>query len=200
MARKPADQLSPAYARRLARAEAKGLTRQQARGHRQGEHIVRKLGGARVLSPTQKRDAERLAAAVRGKRGAVRAAAAAEEARKARNRERARERHRRQVEHERWSGVLTDKDKRYARMIGRRWSNKIGLEPDAAAIRGVERMGRIGPERFRAWVKQNRAMFRQYREEVEEGSYASRGIGFLELLAAPDNEQDVSWYFYHSYT
>ena len=119
MARKPADQLSAAYARRLARAEAKGLTRQQARGHRQGEHIVRKLGGAKALTPTQKRDAERLAAAVRGKRGAARAAAAAEEARKARNRERARERHRRQVEHERWSGVLTDKDKRYARSIGR---------------------------------------------------------------------------------
>jgi hypothetical protein len=42
MARKPRKQWSKAYAKRIARAEAKGLSRQAARGHKQREHISRK--------------------------------------------------------------------------------------------------------------------------------------------------------------
>jgi hypothetical protein len=34
--------LSPAYAQRIARAQAKGKTLQEARGHRAGEHVTRK--------------------------------------------------------------------------------------------------------------------------------------------------------------
>lgn len=198
MARKPVSELSPAYARRLARAEAQGKSRQQARGHRQGEHIIRHMGGAKALSPVQKRDAERLAAAVKGKRGPARAAAAADEARKARRRERDRERHRRQVEHERWSGVLTTKDKRYARTIGRTFSGKLNLPSDEAAARGVERMQRIGPERFRAWVKHNRAMHRQYIQAIHNGTYESAGEELLDNLMADDAEPESAWYFYHS--
>lgn len=41
MAHKPLDQLSPAYRRRIERAEAKGLTRQAARGHKPREHVRR---------------------------------------------------------------------------------------------------------------------------------------------------------------
>jgi hypothetical protein len=44
MARKPRSQWSPAYRRRMESAEARGLTRQQARGHRPHEHVTRKAG------------------------------------------------------------------------------------------------------------------------------------------------------------
>lgn len=43
MARKPLDQLSPAYRRRVEKAEAQGKSRQQARGHKQAEHKSRAL-------------------------------------------------------------------------------------------------------------------------------------------------------------
>lgn len=42
MAVKPRDQWSEAYRRRIERAEAAGKTRQQARGHKEKEHIARK--------------------------------------------------------------------------------------------------------------------------------------------------------------
>ena len=42
MAKKPKSELSEAYRRRIERAEAKGLSRQAARGHKAGEHITRK--------------------------------------------------------------------------------------------------------------------------------------------------------------
>lgn len=206
MARKPPGDLSLAYARRLARAEAAGKSRQAARGHRAGEHIIRRAGGARKLSPDQVKDAERLARAVKGKRGAERAAIAVNEARLAKRREAARERHREQVAREKWNGVLTDKDKRYARHIGRAWRFKMTPEgqpvipADDAARRGLERMQRIGPDFFRAAVKRNRAMYREYKEEIDSGQYESRGGGLLELLAEEEKERDVVWYFYHSYS
>lgn len=200
MARKPPEQLSAAYARRLARAAAQGKTRQEARGHRAGEHVVRKQGGARALTPVQRRDAERLAAAVKGKRGEARAAAAAEEARLAKRRERDRQRHAGQREREQWTGQLTDKDKRYARRIGRAWHSKLGLEPREAGEAGVARMGRIGPERFRYWVKHNRAAYRQYIKEVNEGTYESRGEALLEMWAEEDGEPITMWLYYHSYS
>jgi hypothetical protein len=42
MPQKSLEQLSPAYRRRLERNLAKGLTRQQARGHKEREHLIRK--------------------------------------------------------------------------------------------------------------------------------------------------------------
>ena len=41
MARKPPDQLSAAYRRRIERAEARGVSRQAARGHKPREHVAR---------------------------------------------------------------------------------------------------------------------------------------------------------------
>ena len=50
MARKPRSEWSPAYRVRMDRAAAQGKTRQQARGHKAGEHIQRKEAqGARPL-------------------------------------------------------------------------------------------------------------------------------------------------------
>jgi len=112
MARKPVSELSPAYARRLARAEAAGKSRQAARGHKAGEHIVRRLGGAKALTAHQRQDAERLAAAIRGKRGAARQAEAERQGRLAKRRQRDRERHEREKQRERWTGQLTGKDRR----------------------------------------------------------------------------------------
>jgi hypothetical protein len=52
MARKPRSQWSPAYRKRIERAEAKGQSRQAARGHKGGrEHIARKA--AKGLTPSQ---------------------------------------------------------------------------------------------------------------------------------------------------
>jgi len=41
VAKKPLSDLSAAYRRRIERAEAKGLSRQQARGHKAKEHVFR---------------------------------------------------------------------------------------------------------------------------------------------------------------
>lgn len=198
MARKPASELSPAYARRLARAEAAGKSRQQARGHRTGEHIVRRAGGARKLSPDQVKDAERLARAVKGKRGAERAAIAANEARLAKRRQAARERHGREVAREKWNGVLTGKDRRYAADQGRHRATLLGLGPKAAAERGIERMQRIGPERFRGAIRHQRVMHRQYLAEVAAGIYESRGEEMLDILAEKEEETNTIWFYYHS--
>lgn len=200
MAKKPASELSPAYAKRLARAEAKGKTRQQARGHRAGEHVIRARGGARALSSTDIYDAQRLAAAVKGKRGAARAAAAAEAERLATNRRRRRETHERQKVREKWSGVLTTKDKTYARKIGRAWHVKLGVSVEEAARKGLERMERIGPEVFRGAVKRNRAAYRQYVKQVDDGEYESLGEGLLDLWAQEEDEPSTLWYYYHSYS
>jgi hypothetical protein len=51
MAKKPRKQWSKAYAKRIARAEAKGLSRQAARGHKAREHVSRKE--AKGLTPSQ---------------------------------------------------------------------------------------------------------------------------------------------------
>lgn len=200
MARKPAADLSPAYARRLARAEAQGKSRQAARGHRAGEHVVRRLGGAKALTASQRQDAERLAAAVKGKRGAARRAEAERQARLAKRRERAREKHERQVAREKWNGVLTDKDKRYARTIGRAWHVKLNVEPADGARMGVTRMERLGPAVFRDAVKRNRAAYRQYRREIEDGTYESRGEELLDLWGKEEDETTTLWYYYHTYS
>ena len=50
MARKPRSQWSPEYRRRMERGEARGLSRQAARGHRGGEHIERKAAAGLTAS------------------------------------------------------------------------------------------------------------------------------------------------------
>lgn len=42
MARKPRSEWSPSYRRRIERAEARGLSRQAARGHKPREHVARR--------------------------------------------------------------------------------------------------------------------------------------------------------------
>jgi capsid protein len=42
MAQKPRSQWSEAYRKRIERAEARGLSRQQARGHKAKEHVIRR--------------------------------------------------------------------------------------------------------------------------------------------------------------
>jgi hypothetical protein len=59
MARKPRSQWSPAYAKRMESAEGRGLTRQQARGHRAAEHIQRKEG--KGLAPSLSARVDRFA-------------------------------------------------------------------------------------------------------------------------------------------
>lgn len=46
---KPRDQWSQEYRKRVERAEAKGLTRQQARGHKPKENVTRKVNKTRVI-------------------------------------------------------------------------------------------------------------------------------------------------------
>jgi hypothetical protein len=68
MARKPPSQWSPAYARRMESAAARGLTRQQARGHGAAEHISRKA--AKGLTPSQSAQVGKFAREQAGRRGA----------------------------------------------------------------------------------------------------------------------------------
>lgn len=53
MARKPLDSLSPAYRKRIERAEAEGFTRQAARGHKAREHVYRREREKRELGITR---------------------------------------------------------------------------------------------------------------------------------------------------
>lgn len=56
-----------------------------------------------------------------------------------------------------------------------------------------------GYERFRGFRTYERELRKQYVSEIEEGSYASRGMGWLIAEAAGRDiaEKDVGWLFYH---
>lgn len=167
MARKAPADLSPAYAKRLARGEAQGKTRQEARGHKAGEHIIRRRGGAKALTAAQIKRIETAA---------------------------------KQKARYKSTGLLSDKDKRYARLTGRKWAEKLQMPPADGAQRGLERMQRFGAAKFRAAVILNRKMYREYLREIEEGSYESRGEELLDILAFEDAEPDTRWYYYHTYS
>jgi hypothetical protein len=125
------------YAGRIARALAKGKTRQQARGHRAGEAAERR-------------------------------------------------------EREREEFGLSSSEVRSIRAWCERFNNKG---------RDVEDVIDEAKSKGYAWFQHYRetwnAARRTYVREQKAGTYASRGIGYLEMLAAETDVEDVSWVYYH---
>lgn len=68
MARKPRSQWSPAYAKRMASAERRGLVGPAKRGHKTAEHISRKAG--KGLAPSQSAQIGKFAREQAHRRGA----------------------------------------------------------------------------------------------------------------------------------
>lgn len=54
-----------------------------------------------------------------------------------------------------------------------------------------------GYEAFTQWRKTWDAARRTYLQELEDGSYASRGEVYLEFLSVESGRSDVSWLYYH---
>lgn len=129
--------LSPAYAKRIASAMARGKTRQQARGHRPGEAAAR-------------REREREEFGLSGS-----------EIRSIRS----------------WVGRYPNESREVEDII------------DQARESGYE------------WFKNYRDVWnrarRQYLREQAAGTYASRGLGYLEMLTAEADASDISWLYYH---
>lgn len=125
------------YARRIARATAKGKTRQQARGHREGEA-----------------------------------------------------RHRREREREEFG--LSSGEVAAIRRWGNRFKNE-GRDPE-----DVIEMAR---EKGYPWFQNYRDLWnaarRAYLREQKDGSYASKGLGYLEMLAGMAEVEDIAWLYYH---
>jgi len=125
------------YAARIARAVARGKTRQQARGHRPHEHIHR-------------------------------------------------------AEHEREEFGLSNSEVRSIRAFCARFSNEG---------RDVEDVIEAARENGYAWFVNYRNVWtaarRTYLREVAAGTYASRGLGYLEYLTAQAEAEDIAWLYYH---
>lgn len=138
MARKPLDQLSPAYRRRIERAEAQGKTRQQARGHRAQEHV-----------------------------------------------------HRREREKEELG--LTREQMRAIHRWCDRYPNERRDSDDVIA----EAIDQGGYDWFVNYRDVWNAARRAYLRSQVEGSYASKGEGYLQMLAELGRVPELSWMYYH---
>jgi len=68
----------------------------------------------------------------------------------------------------------------------------------SAKAAGVDRMMRMGPERFRAATRENEAAHRQYLRAIKNGTYESAGEGLPDMWAERDEEPITLWYYYHS--
>lgn len=133
--------LSPAYARRIANALARGKTRQQARGHKPGEARVR---------ATRERE-----------------------------------------EH-----GLSSYDERSIRNWVNRRSRQIH-DSDFDADEVIEYFREGGYETYIQYRDTWDHARRRYKAEQKDGSYASRGLGYLTQLTATAGVEDISWLYYH---
>lgn len=125
------------YARRIARGQAQGRTRQQARGHKAHEHIERR-------------------------------------------------------ERERAEFGLTNDEVRRIRGWCSRFKNEA-RDPEDVISEAREK----GYDWFRNYRDTWNAARRQYLRELHAGEWASRGEGYLQMLADTADVEDVSWLYYH---
>lgn len=135
------------YKRRLKSAEAKGKTRQQARGHQEAEHIVR---------------AEK------------------------------------EIENEGW----TKAQEKVVRAWYDRFYNEHDYPEDARVpYEDVETFVKEnGYQAYKVWRATWDAVRRNYLRELADGSYTSRGMGFLTELdenAGSPGAGDLTWLYYH---
>lgn len=100
-------------------------------------------------------------------------------------------------------GLTTAADRAYARAYGRRIAIYLGLDSDDAAAAGGKKLEQIGAANFRAMARRMNAERAAYKREVKAGTWISKGVGYLEAMAAefepgPDREPiSLGWYFYH---
>ena len=55
----------------------------------------------------------------------------------------------------------------------------------------------VGYDAFKQYRHTWEAARRQYKREVRNGSYASRGLGYLQMLADNAGVDELSWLYYH---
>lgn len=170
MAKRDPSSWSIAYAKRIARAEAKGITRQAARGHKTAEHVTRKVNRAereraqKALAEAQRKaHHEAQLAAKRQGRG----------------------------------DFLTPADKKYVRSLVPGIVARNGR--DAAEVRAelLDYANRVGMPHFRKHVAYVRAATKQYRSGLKNRDYASMGMSLLEYWQQDDGFPDLSFYYYH---
>jgi predicted Zn-dependent peptidase len=184
VAGKPREQWSETYRKRVERAEAKGLSRQAARGHvEKREHKIRAALKQPATSKARKlveRERER-AAKVRAK--------AAQKRQQAKVRAKLRTKSaRNQRKAPSWSGDLTKAQRAYARKFGRQAAYRANRDPDEMAEQALGYAMRVGPERFKAEVARQRKLVRDK---------APVGMNTLVSYVEDDGFPDVDWYFYH---
>lgn len=175
-AKKPWSELSDAYKARLARAgvgpNSTAQSRQRARGHRAGEHKIRRAGGAKKLvaegklAPAAKPQSKKSAAA---------------QAKKA--------------------PPLTAADIRYAKRLGAELAARGGGyqdDPEGAGEQAVRDMHRMGAVRFKAEVKTWRRLMRRWAASPDrDDPNVAVGMAALEALSREGGFVDTKWYFYH---
>lgn len=145
MARKSLDQLSPAYRRRIERAEAKGKTRQQARGHKAREHVERRQKEAAKSAYELSKDQE--------------------------------------ASIHRWWNRNTDPDR-----VEAGWPTLVKV---------LSYAGYNGYAEFQNYRNIWNAARTEYLRAVRNGTYVSKGEGYLLILKDMTKVPEISWMYYH---
>jgi hypothetical protein len=97
--------------------------------------------------------------------------------------------------------ALTSPQKSAIRAFAREQAGKVpelAGEPNAFVEPMLSMATAAGYERFAAVRAFQRAARRQYQSELLDGSYESRGLGFLKDVAAQLGVPDYRWMFYHT--
>lgn len=98
-------------------------------------------------------------------------------------------------------GGLTARQRQSVREFAREQAGKIRQYQDnreALVAPMLNWAAGAGYEAFEAMRAAQRAARRQFNQEVAEGSYESRGGGFLEALTADHDAPDPRWMYYHT--
>ena len=98
-------------------------------------------------------------------------------------------------------GGLTARQRQSVREFAREQAGKIRQYRDnreALVAPMLAWVTRVGYDAFVERRAVQRGARRQYNQEVAEGSYESRGGGFLEMLAADYDMPDPRWMYYHT--
>lgn len=171
MSGKPRSEWSEAYRRRVERAEAAGKTRQQARGHREKEHVHR-------------RERERRVAAEK----AIAEQRRAEQERIAAERERIRK-----------ALLPPNKSQRaYVRKHARLIAARTGEDADEVVKHALSMANDYGYAWFKAQIAIIRENHAWFVGAVLDGTYESRGQALLQHWTDRNGFPDSAWYYYHT--
>lgn len=94
-------------------------------------------------------------------------------------------------------GALTQADKSYVRRQVAGIALRSGDDPDDLRADLLAYATRVGIDHFKAQIKIRNEAAREYRGELNQGAYTTRGTDLLDLWQADDGFPDVKWYYYH---